>query len=168
MNVMGIDPGLRTAYSYGSIKDRSPTFGMLDLPGFDDARRPRAFGNVCSAVQWVVRSNAIELVILEASILGMKKNSNPHKESSAHMLSGAIQAGASNGGAKTVELWPANSWRKEVFGEGFPNNPKRRALDYVKLAFGWDITDDNVAESGCLWHLGVSLAKRRILIDAAR
>ena len=156
MKILSIDGALRCGWAFGDKTGR-PYFGTWDLPGFSDQKRAASFASAYSAVQAMVRANNIEGVVIEAPLhLGGRSS---HGERCLTMLSGALQAGACNGGAKSIWMPAPNTWRKHVLGNGFPKHAKSAAIEYCKLVLKIAVTDDNIADALCLWQFGHGQAR---------
>jgi hypothetical protein len=165
MNLLAVDPALNTGWAFGP-KTGTPHAGVWRLPGFDEQHSAQSFGSAYAAVRCVVAANKIEGVIIEPPMIGISKKNkrgiitptSHHGDRMLTMLSGAIQAGAINGGAKWVKLPPPNTWRAAVLGNGYPKDPKAAALEYCRL-MKWCIEDHNAAEAACMlvWGHGQAL-----------
>lgn len=166
MNILGLDLARKTGFAH-SDNHAKPTWGSFELPGFDDLSLQKTMGSIYAAVISLVRENEIEGVVLEAPLTGVyRKNSrgistptSTHGTRVLTMLSGAAQAGAYNGGAKTFWIPEPHHWRKQVLGIGFPENPKASARRYCQMVFQIDVHDDDAAEAVCLLSFGHAQAK---------
>lgn len=110
-------------------------------------------GSIYSAVLAVAKANGIGGVAIEAPLsLGGR---SAHTGRVLTMLSGAAQAAASNAGIGWMRLPGPSTWRAKVLGNGFPENPKRVALDYCKM-MGRDIGEHDAAEAMCILQWALS------------
>lgn len=174
MNVLGLDLAGTTGFAFGPIGGK-PLFGTWTVPGFDDRMRSRSFANLYSTIHGVVKANDIKLVVIEAALMHIKRKNkrnvwtpvSAHGERVLVMLSGAAQAACANAGCCNIEMPAPNTWRADVLGNGFPDDPKAASLRYCRMA-GWKVEDHNAADALCLWHWGASRLKQKAMINAAR
>lgn len=165
MKIAGLDLALATGWAHGE-RGATPSYGNFKLPGFDDANRARSCASLYAAVQFMVRENGIEGVVIEFPIAPKRKNkrgillpAGAHGVRMLTMISGAAQAGAHSGGAKHFWMPEPSTWRKAVLGNGFPDKPKEAAFQYCKMVLGLRVEDDNAAEACCLVEFGHAQAR---------
>ncbi len=157
------DIALRTGWAIGERGKPPMLCSFVDLPGFSVRDLPRSLGSMQTIVTMLVRHHDVKVVGIEAALRGVhKKNKrgfaspvSAHGERVLTMLSGVTIGAAHNAGARVLEPVAPATWRKAVLGNGYPDNPKKAALDYCAL-MKWNITDHNVAEAACIlqWTLG--------------
>lgn len=164
---MGLDLAVVSGYGLGD-RVGPVKFGTFKIPGFDLANRPKSLASAYSAVKALVSQNNVEGVVIEAPFptgatkknkRGIRTGTSAHGIQVLTMLSGAVQAGAFSGGAKYFWMPYPNEWRKEVLGNGYPNDPKFEASRYCRLVLNLDVQDHNAAEGCCLMVYGHGQAK---------
>lgn len=166
MKIMGLDISTNCGVAHGDSGGR-PHCSTLKLPGLDDANLARSCGGLYSSVLALIRANGIQGVVIEAPLIGLtRKNkrgittpTSAHGDRTLTMLSGAAQAAVSNAGAKILGMPAPTTWRKAVFGNGYPSDPKAAAIEYCRLVWKITLTDHNSAEALCLMSWGMAQAK---------
>lgn len=162
MRILALDLALETGWAFGE-DFASAQVGVWRHPGYGDSVIDRTLGSVYSAVHTCCRANNIEGVVIEAAMRGLKRKNKRGitTKTSAHgdrvltMLNGAARAGAANAGVKLFRFPAPNTWRAAVYGDGFPKNPKAKAVDHCGL-LGRSVPNHNSAEALCMLQWGLS------------
>lgn len=135
--------------------------GVWKLPGADDANLNVSLAQAYSAINACCRANGIEGAVIETALMGIRRENkrgittptSKHGDRVLGYLQGTARAAAVNGGVKFISTPGPSTWRAAVFGNGFPENPKRTAVDYLKM-LGIVVTDHNRAEALCMMQFG--------------
>lgn len=156
MKALALDLALETGWAFGD-SIASAHSGLWRLPGYSDDKIDATLGSIYSAVNTICRGNEITLLIIEAALRGVKKKNardvwtptSAHGDRCLTMLNAAARAGAANGGVRKVMVVAPCTWRKSVLGNGFPKNPKDKAMDYCRM-IGRRPEEHNEAEALCM------------------
>lgn len=161
MIVMGLDLALSTGWAFGE-RGSQPHAGTFNLPGFSDRDLPRSMASIYSSVNALCKANGVKFVFIEAALRNIKRKNkrgillpvSAHGTRCLTMLNGAAMAGAANSGAKVYPPVAPETWRKEVLGNGRPENPKAAALRYCAL-MKIPVPNDDAAEAVCIMQYGI-------------
>ncbi len=127
----------------------------------------KALGSLYGGILALVRENNIEVGAIENPMPNIRRqNSRGIITDSSHrsrdvllMMFGVALAAMRNGGCKTIYRIDPATWRKAVLGNGYPQDPKRAAVDYCRLVFKCDVPNHNAAEAVCIWQWALGQAK---------
>lgn len=164
---MGLDVSSNCGWAHGDLVG-SPSYGVFTLSelgaGDKDAR---ALGGLYSGVLTLTRENAIEIAAIEEPVPNIERTnkrgittlSSNRSRDSLLMMFGVALAAVRNGGCKKIYIVRPASWRKQVLGNGYPQNPKQAMIDYCRLVFKVDLRDDNIADAIGVWQFALGQAK---------
>jgi hypothetical protein len=153
MKCAGFDLARHSGYALGE-RTGAPVYGAFELPGFDEGNLARSLGSLYTNVRGLIAANGVEGVAIEApqtnirrtNARGITTPTSKHGTTILTMLSGVARAAAFNAGAKHIWLVDPSVWRKAVYGNGYPDNPKAAAISYCRQVYKVHLTDDNIAE----------------------
>lgn len=167
MRCIGLDVSSNTGWAHGDLTGK-PAYGVFKLPelgaGDKDAR---ALGGLYGSILSLVRENAIEVAAIEEPVPNIERTnkrgittlSSNRSRDSLLMMFGTALAAVRNGGCRKIYIVRPASWRKQVLGNGYPQNPKQAMLDYCRIVFKVDLRDDNIADAMGIWQFALGQAK---------
>lgn len=162
-----------SGWAFGDGKT-APTSGHIELYGFNTTENlARSLGSIDTFVFSMVRANGIDVVLPEAALRGVFRkgkrgfatSASSHGDRVLTMLSGAAIAGAARAGAMILEPVAPTTWRKGVFGNGKPKDPKTQAWEYCRL-MGWKVETEDEAEACCILVYAHGRVKERAMLGA--